>query len=48
MLSLPQEFTYSPGDVAMILPRNNPLIITDFIEKYGLKPNQLIKIEADP
>jgi sulfite reductase alpha subunit-like flavoprotein len=30
---------YEPGDIVMIQPRNDPKVVSEFIEKYGLKPN---------
>ncbi|CDW72589.1 nadph-dependent diflavin oxidoreductase 1 [Stylonychia lemnae] len=42
-----QQNKYDPGDIVMIQPKNNPKQIQEFIERYGLKPNQLLKIKVD-
>lgn len=50
VLELPEEsgVIYEPGDVVMIQPRNDPVVVEEFIKRYGLEPEMRVKISFDP
>lgn len=49
VLDLPDELgvRYDPGDVVMVQPRNDPVVIAELIKRYGLKPEQRLVITFD-
>ena len=46
-LGFESNVTYEPGDVLMLLPKNDEQMVTEFIKLVGLEPNTLLKITAD-
>ena len=47
VLQISPDMSYEPGDIVMIQPRNDPVVIQEFIDRYNLKPTHLLKITVD-
>ena len=43
---MPDDWSFSPGDILMVQPKNNTEAVLDFIKDMHLKPNQLLKIQV--
>eukprot|EP00347_Sterkiella_histriomuscorum_P012855 403366965 len=47
VLQISEFMTYEPGDIVMIQPQTNADVVKDFISRYNLKPQQILKITVD-
>ena len=42
-----EDLVYDPGDILMVLPKNDESIIKEFIQRLGFKDSQTLKISLD-
>ncbi len=47
VLDVPKELKYEPGDVVMVQPRNDLSVVAEMVRRFGLRPEQKIKITLD-
>ena len=48
-MALSVIFSYSPGDVAMVVPKNMADTVDDFMTYFHLEPDQLLRLhQTDP